>query len=653
MNGIIGCFALLAAGIAAGAQAADCEFAADGVRGRIVDLGGDAWRLQTAGADGAYEDRGAVQALKAFLGDKGDESGAARTRGRAEVVREPFAIRFYAADGRLLSEIDRIAVGNGTATVSGRLEPVEGVFGGGCRLDRIDKRGTAFTLNAEDGWNRSDTTYLPIPLFSTSRGGGFFVNSYAVMTMDAGKAEKDRWTVKLPARNLDVYFFTGGRLGDVQKGYHRLAGLAAAPKLAGGPVVCRHGGAKDFNTFAKIRRIYDEHVKAGVKPAAMIIEPFPIKLAFENPETERELAEMGGFFRKEGVPMMIWMQCGDVLSRKAKGFKDDYLVRCDVITNGLVRARETADIPSVNGTTVNPDAAGGYAKLRMLDITNPEAWAWYAENVLRFLVDHNVLGAKIDFCELLPDGDTDYRGTVVRYRWRNPEVFRGAAVHHAYPSFFNAKFYREMRRLSGGRADSFVFCRGGGIGCQLAPYYWAGDQTRIFPKLRDQLLAVLNSRLSGLPYMSYDMGGYQKGWDGLYTPERDDLVFARAAGFTKYMPLMQTHGAVKNFFEMRRDVREIYAKAVEFNRTVSLEVMPLVELWPGDPRVWNVGDEFMYGPTTLVAPLLGESGTRKVYLPEGIWTDTLTGARHEVGPEGRTVEVTASPSEVPVFTLHL
>ena len=69
--------ALLAAGIAAGAQAADREFAADGVRGRIVDLGGDAWRLQTAGADGGYDDRGAVQALKAFLGDKGDESGAA------------------------------------------------------------------------------------------------------------------------------------------------------------------------------------------------------------------------------------------------------------------------------------------------------------------------------------------------------------------------------------------------------------------------------------------------------------------------------------------------------------------------------------------------------------------------------------------------
>ena len=82
MNGIIGCFALLAAGIAAGAQAADCEFAADGVRGRIVDLGGDAWRLQAAGADGAYEDRGAVQALKAFLGDKGDESGAIWTFSR-------------------------------------------------------------------------------------------------------------------------------------------------------------------------------------------------------------------------------------------------------------------------------------------------------------------------------------------------------------------------------------------------------------------------------------------------------------------------------------------------------------------------------------------------------------------------------------------
>ena len=49
MNGIIGCFALLAAGIAAGAQAADCEFAAP-VRGRLVSV--------TYDRDGTHYGRG-------------------------------------------------------------------------------------------------------------------------------------------------------------------------------------------------------------------------------------------------------------------------------------------------------------------------------------------------------------------------------------------------------------------------------------------------------------------------------------------------------------------------------------------------------------------------------------------------------------------
>ena len=52
---------------------------------------------------------------------------------------------------------------------------------------------------------------------------------------------------------------------------------------------------------------------------------------------------------------------------------------------------------------------------------------------------------------------------------------------------------------------------GGGIGSQRNPYLWAGDQWRVMEKLDDQVLAMLNAGMSGVPFMTYDLTGYQYG----------------------------------------------------------------------------------------------------------------------------------------------
>ena len=52
---------------------------------------------------------------------------------------------------------------------------------------------------------------------------------------------------------------------------------------------------------------------------------------------------------------------------------------------------------------------------------------------------------------------------------------------------------------------------GGGIGSQRNPYLWAGDQWRVMEKLDDQVLAMLNAGMSGVPFMTYDLTDYQYG----------------------------------------------------------------------------------------------------------------------------------------------
>jgi len=43
---------------------------------------------------------------------------------------------------------------------------------------------------------------------------------------------------------------------------------------------------------------------------------------------------------------------------------------------------------------------------------------------------------------------------------------------------------------------------------------------------------------------------------------------------------------------------------------------PLVMDWRSDEKVWNIGDQFMFGPSILVNPVTQEGATsRWLYLP--------------------------------------
>jgi alpha-D-xyloside xylohydrolase len=54
----------------------------------------------------------------------------------------------------------------------------------------------------------------------------------------------------------------------------------------------------------------------------------------------------------------------------------------------------------------------------------------------------------------------------------------------------------------------------------------------------------------------------------------------------------------------------------------------------------------MYGDSLLIAPQTDDSGTVKVWLPEGDWYDY---ASKEKVSGGRTVSVTVSPGELPIY----
>lgn len=76
-------------------------------------------------------------------------------------------------------------------------------------------------------------------------------------------------------------------------------------------------------------------------------------------------------------------------------------------------------------------------------------------------------------------------------------------------------------------------------------------------------------------------------------------------------------------------------------------IRPLILEFPADEQCHSVDDEFLLGPSLLVAPILtkGEE-KREVYLPSGHWIDYHTNQRY-TGPS--TITVSAPMNQCPIF----
>ena len=289
------------------------------------------------------------------------------------------------------------------------------------------------------------------------------------------------------------------------------------------------------------------------------------------------------------------------------------------------------------------------------------------------LIDIGIDGIKIDFCETMPNegwlhDKTTGKDYYLEYDWYDDSIFSDDDVHHAFSTYFISLFYKKMNEMKEERGmdDGFVvLSRGGGIGSQRNPYLWEGDQMRTFEKIEDQLICLINTGISGIPFMTYDMAGYSYGGSSLYFTqniEEESAIFARAIEFTAFTANIQTHGDVRHVYELNETAQEIYRRFCDLHEALFPYIqkysqvacdtgMPLVRhmalMYQDDENVYGLETQYMFGDSLLVAPILTYQTTnKKVYLPEGEWLDLLTG---ETVRGGRTITVSALLGQIPVF----
>ncbi|MFZ1011709.1 MAG: TIM-barrel domain-containing protein, partial [Terracidiphilus sp.] len=211
----------------------------------------------------------------------------------------------------------------------------------------------------------------------------------------------------------------------------------------------------------------------------------------------------------------------------------------------------------------------------------------------------------------------------------------------------------------------FLLTRSAFLGQQrVGATVWSGDVYGTYWGLSHQVPAGLNFALSGNPYWTTDIGGY-------WPPHNDPLadrayqeLYARWFEFGTFCPIFRTHGhrphnemwsydkvepILVEYDKLRyRLMPYIYSLAWKVTSEDYTIQRPLVMDWRADPKTWNVGDQFMFGPAILVNPVLKADAThRSVYLPAApLWYDFWSGKSM---PGGQEIEADAPLDRMPLF----
>ena len=158
---------------------------------RLSFTGNSGWRLQTKySKESAYDDFGAAQRLAYSLNEEDPsalEEFSVSTEGdiytltasdgsRAVMNTAAFRIDFYTPSEKLSASITDLSSYAGGSSIKGELEEDEALFGTGERFNGANQRGKVIDMYSKDTWSSASACYMVIPLISSSRGSGLFIN---------------------------------------------------------------------------------------------------------------------------------------------------------------------------------------------------------------------------------------------------------------------------------------------------------------------------------------------------------------------------------------------------------------------------------------------------------------------------------------------
>ena len=292
-----------------------------------------------------------------------------------------------------------------------------------------------------------------------------------------------------------------------------------------------------------------------------------------------------------------------------------------------------------------------------IDFFSPEASQAYWRNFSQRLVPLGIDAWWQDATE--PENDDLVGRRVNHGKWS------GEKVRNVYPLLVNKTVYEGLRKDQPQKRP-MILTRCGFPGIQrYGSALWSGDVGNDWETFRRQLTAGLGMQAAGIPWWTYDAGGFFRPHDQYANQDYVERML-RWIETAVYLPLMRVHGYMsntepwnygkeaqdiikENLMERYRLQPYIYTEAAAVSYEGSTLMRPLVFDFTDDKDALQQKYEYMFGKSLLVSPVT-EPGVRewKTYLPKNKtgWYDYRT-QQYYAG--GQTVTTAVDKAHIPVF----
>lgn len=511
--------------------------------------------------------------------------------------------------------------GRTAAFASVDLHHDERVYGFGESFGPLVKNGGFQRLWLQEAFgNSSPASYKQVPFWVSTRGAGVFVHTSHAVGVHVGDLDHSALSLTVEDTSSLDLFVLAGSPAEVLPRYTALTGAPAVPpQWSFGLWMSRITYRSQEQVEAVADDLREHRIPCDVLhvDTGWFRQEYVCDLAFD-PGRFPDVPAMTSRLRARGLRVSLWQwpHVNVQSSLFAEGLAGGHLVRR---TSGH--------------TYLQP---GGYGEdAAVIDHSSPAAAAWIGGKYAR-LFAQGVAAIKVDYGEGTPP-DAVWAGVA-------PE-----AAHNLYPLLY-ARTVWDATVAAHGEQGAVLWARAAWAGSQRFPVHWSGDGVARFEDLPAVLRGMLSLGLSGFPFSSHDIGGFT-GWP---SPE----LYVRWAQLGMFSSHVRAHGAGRRepwafgerAEELFREVTELRYRLLPYlwteARVCGETSLPMVRAhvldFPDDPTAYGVDDQYLFGRSLLVAPVLDARDRRRVWFPPGDWVDWRT-AEVVHGPSWRSV---AAPLDV-------
>jgi alpha-glucosidase (family GH31 glycosyl hydrolase) len=234
------------------------------------------------------------------------------------------------------------------------------------------------------------------------------------------------------------------------------------------------------------------------------------------------------------------------------------------------------------------------------------------------------------------------------------------SVHSLYGHSEAIATNKALQSLFPGKRP-FILSRSTYIGSGTYTAHWTGDNNSQWPQMQYSITTLLEFQMFGIPFVGADICGF----NGQTTEE----LCVRWHQLGAFYPFSRNHNsigqnpqdpavwssssvaAIKGALQIRyKLLPTLYTLFHKAHTTGTTVLQPLFFQWSTDSATAGIQDQFLWGSTLMVVPILSKGATsRTAYFPKGRWYDYYTGTEVSGPTSGRSRTLSIPLSKIGLF----